>query len=66
MESVLFAAKKKSDLKLLLELAKKMGVKSMPLSKSEVEDWALARSIKSGLETPFVSRDRVLKALRRR
>jgi predicted nucleotidyltransferase len=63
MESVVFTSKKKSDLKLLVELAKKIGIKSQPLSKQEIEDWALAKEIDKGLKSSFVSRASVMKAL---
>lgn len=64
MESVVFTSKKKSDLKLLVELAKKIGIKSQPLSKQEIEDWALAKEIDKGLKSPFVSRALIMKTLR--
>ncbi len=63
MESALFTTHKKSDLKLLVELAKKMGVKSQPLSKNEIEDWILAKEIQKGLKTKSVSRNSIMREL---
>ena len=66
MESVVFTSKKKSDLKLLVELAKKIGIKSQSLSKQEIEDWALAKEIDKGLKSPFVSRASIMKVLHKK
>lgn len=65
MESVLLTSNKKSDLKLLLEVAKKMGISSRPISRDEIEDWALAQEIEKGLKTATVSKESVMKALKK-
>ncbi len=66
MESILLTGKKKSDLKLLLELAKKIGIKSRPISKEELEDWSLAKVIIKGLKTSNVPRSSIMKALNKK
>jgi hypothetical protein len=53
-------------LKLLVEVAKKIGIKSRPLSKQEIEDWVLAKAIDKGLRSPTVSRASVMKALNKK
>ncbi len=66
MESTIFTSDKKSSLKLLVEVAKKIGIKSRPLSKQEIEDWVLAKAIDKGLRSPTVSRASVMKALNKK
>jgi len=63
METVLINAEKKSDLSLLLTLAKKLGMSARTLTRAEVEDWHLAQKIEAGIKTPDVSRKEVMKAL---
>jgi hypothetical protein len=63
METVIVSGKDKSSMKLLLELAKKLGIKSKPLSKQEIEDWVLAKKIEEGLKSETVSKESVVKAL---
>ena len=63
MKSVLINIEKKSDLALIINLAKKMGMSAKPLTKAEVEDWKFARKIEAGMKTPNVSRNEVMKAL---
>ena len=49
METFLITSKKKSNTRLLVELAKKLGMHSRSLSKAEIEDWMLAKEIEKGL-----------------
>ena len=63
METVMLTAKNKSDLKPLIELAKKLGMKAKSLSRSEMEDYMLAKKIEEGLKTKTVSRNSVIRAL---
>jgi hypothetical protein len=65
METVMLTAKKKSDLKPLIELAKKLGMKAKSLSRSEMEDYMLAKKIEEGLKTKTVSRNSVIRALQK-
>jgi hypothetical protein len=48
METAVFRAKKKNDLQLLIDLAKKIGIQTKPLTEDEVEDMAMLNSIKTG------------------
>jgi hypothetical protein len=63
METVILRGEKKSDLKLLLELAKKLGIKSRSLSKQEIQDWLLIKEINAGLKTGKISKEAVMKEL---
>jgi len=63
MEIALINAEKKSDLSLLIALAKKLGMNARTLSRAEIEDWHLAQKIEAGMKTPDVSRKEVMKAL---
>lgn len=61
----MLTAKNKSDLKPLIELAKKLGMKAKSLSRSEMEDYMLAKKIEEGLKTKTVSRNSVIRALQK-
>jgi len=63
METVLINVDKKSDLVLLLNLAKKLGMSAKALTQSEVEDWKLAQKIESGMKTTTVKRSEIMKVL---
>ena len=63
METVIVSGKDKSSMKLLLDLAKKLGIKSKPLSRQEIEDWLLAKKIEEGLKSETVSKNSVVKVL---
>jgi hypothetical protein len=65
MEAVLIQADKKSDVSLLISLAKKLGMNAKTLSKSEIEDWNLAQIIDAGMKSGTVSRKAVMKKLGR-
>ena len=63
MESVLINAENKSDIALLVSLAKKLGMNARTLTKAEIADWQLVQKIETGMKSPDVSRSDVLKAL---
>ena len=63
METIVVNGEDSSDMKLLLELAKKLGLSVKKLSKSEAEDWSLVQHIKDGMKSDDVTRDEVMKAL---
>jgi cobalamin biosynthesis protein CbiG len=65
METVIVSGKDKSNMKLLLELAKKLGIKSKSLSRQEIEDWLLAKRIEEGLKSESVSKESVVKILQK-
>lgn len=63
MESTLLSSESKSDMRVLIELAKKLGMKVKQLTEQEIEDWILARRIEEGMKTGKASRAEVMKAL---
>lgn len=63
MENILIQTNTKSEMELLLALAEKMGLKTKHLSKSEVEDWQLARWIDDAMKSEDVTREEVMKTL---
>jgi hypothetical protein len=63
METILISGAKKSDLAVLLDLAKRLGLSTKSLSRAEVEDWKLAQKIEEGMKTSTVSRSAIMKAL---
>lgn len=63
METIVVNGEDSSDMKLLLALAKKLGLSVKKLSKTEAEDWSFAQLIKDGMKSEDVSRDEVMKAL---
>ena len=65
MESLVINIKSKKDAKFFAELAEKMGFKSHILSLEEKEDIGLARAIKEGATGNYVSKEIILKALRK-
>ncbi|MFN8336615.1 MAG: hypothetical protein U0U09_15910 [Cyclobacteriaceae bacterium] len=65
MKTILISSKDSSSIKLLTDLAKKLGVKAKSLNKQEIEDWLIAKKIEAGLKTEAVSKDIVLKALQK-
>jgi len=65
MESLVIDVKSKKDLKFFAELAAKMGYKSHVLSLEEKEDIGFGRAIEEGRKGDYVSKETVLKALRK-
>lgn len=63
MTSAIITSESNKDLKLLLELAKKLNLKTKILSEEEQEDFGLAEAIKSGRTNQFVDTEEFLKNL---
>lgn len=51
METIILQGESKSDLHLLLELAKKLNFKARKLSRTEIEDMSLSISINEGIKS---------------
>lgn len=64
MESVILRSKSKSDLKLITELAKKIGVK-VNYIEEETEDKAMINAIETGRSGEYIDTDLFLKQLRK-
>ncbi|MBW6500651.1 MAG: hypothetical protein K0B05_04580 [Bacteroidales bacterium] len=65
MEALLLNSESKSDMKLLLELAKKIGVKARIITESELEDIGLMNAIRQGRTEEFIDNQSFLKKLRK-
>lgn len=59
----LLSGKSKLEMKSLLEIARKLGLKVRSISPLEMEDFGLASEIERGLKSERVSREKVKKAL---
>ena len=65
MNTVILHSKSRNDLNLLLEIAKKFGIKAKILTESEVEDLGLGNAIKEGKTGEFIDTELYLKTLRK-
>jgi hypothetical protein len=65
MEAVILNSDSKSDMKLLLDLAKKIGIKARVITESEIEDIGLANAIKQGRTKEYIDNEAFLKKLRK-
>jgi hypothetical protein len=65
MLTAILNSESKSDLKLLLDLAKKIGIRTKIMTESEIEDIGLANSIKVGATKEYIDNDAYLKKLRK-
>jgi hypothetical protein len=64
MQTVILKSHSKSELKLLTDLAQKIGIQVKYLSESEVEDLGMINAIKKGRTQEFVDKDDFIKKLR--
>jgi hypothetical protein len=65
MQAILLDTDSKSDLKLLMEIAKKIGIKAKTLSEVDMEELGLVHAIKSGKTDEYVDTNSFLKKLRK-
>jgi hypothetical protein len=65
MEAVILNSDSKSDMKLLLDLARKIGINARILSETEIEDIGLVNAIQQGETDEFIDNETYLKKLRR-
>jgi TRAP-type C4-dicarboxylate transport system substrate-binding protein len=63
MTAAVFESDSKNDLKILVELAKKLGIRTRYLSAEELEDHIIALKIENGMTTSDVSREQIMQAL---
>jgi hypothetical protein len=63
-ETAILQSDSKEKIKLLLKLAKELGIKSKVLSVSEAEEYYLSLAIDEGMKTADALRDDVMKALK--
>ncbi|MEI8137349.1 MAG: hypothetical protein WCH21_08505 [Bacteroidota bacterium] len=65
METAIINSNNKADIKLLLDLAKKIGVHTKVLSRKEIEEMGLSNAIKKGRTGEYIDTDAYLKKLRK-
>ena len=65
MQTAIFKSKSNDDLKLLIELAKKIGIKVKILTEDEVEDIGFGLAIKEGRTGEYIETDSYIKTLRK-
>ena len=65
MEAVILNSDSKSDMKLLLDLARKISINARILSETEIEDIGLVNAIQQGETDEFIDNETYLKKLRR-
>lgn len=65
MQTVILNSDSKTDLKLLLDLAKKIGIESRVLSETEMEEIGLVNSIRLGRTGEYVDNKTFLEKLRK-
>jgi len=64
MQTVVLKSNSKSELKLLTDLAKKIGIQVKYLSENELEDLSMIKAIKKGRTKEFVDTDDFIKKIR--
>jgi hypothetical protein len=65
MTSLLISATKKTDIKLLTDLANRIGIKVKTLSNEDILDLGLLKAMEEGSKSGYVSREQVMKKLKR-
>lgn len=63
METILLESDSKKNIRLLLEISKKLGMRAKKLSLSEKEDVAIWFSIEEGRKSGRSTKEKVIKAL---
>lgn len=64
MKSAILTSESKKDLQLLIDLAKKIGVKTRVLTDEQLEDIGLVKAIKEGRTGTYVDADKFLNNLK--
>lgn len=64
MEGVILSADSHKDLNLILQLAKKLGIRTKKLTKTEIEDYGLSNAIKEGETGEYIDTDSFMNELR--
>lgn len=65
METLVLKSETKSELKIIADLAKKLGIKARYLTEEEKEDIGMVNAIKQGDVGRYVDRDEFIKKLRK-
>ncbi|MEI6436871.1 MAG: hypothetical protein WCP32_18760 [Bacteroidota bacterium] len=66
MEALILTGEKKSEMNLIVEIARKFGINSRKLSKEDMEDIGLLKAIKDGETGEYVNTDEFLASIRQK
>lgn len=66
MQTALLTGDSKTNINLLIELARKLGIKATLLSEEDIEDIGLAKAMKEGRTGKFVNTETFLKRLKKK
>lgn len=65
MQSALLTSESKADLRILIDLARKLGIKTKLLTKEEIEDYGLARAMKLSQTGEYIDTDKFIRKLKK-
>jgi len=65
MQTLILNGESAGDIKLIAELARKMGLKAKILTDSEKEDIAMLQAIKKGRTRQYVDKEKLIESLRK-
>jgi len=65
MQTVILNSESKEDIKLLLDLARKIGINSRILTETEIEEIGLANSMRMGRTNDYIDNTTFLQKLRK-
>ncbi|MBS1550890.1 MAG: hypothetical protein JST15_02335 [Bacteroidetes bacterium] len=65
MQTVIFNSKSKSDIKLLTDLAKKIGVNTKVLNETDIEEIGLSFAIMKGSTKEYIDTEKFINKLRK-
>jgi len=66
MKTILIQAKNESEFTFISEMLKRMDIKNKVLTNEQQEDFAFGKMIEEGMKTKKVSKEKILKALKRK
>jgi hypothetical protein len=64
MEGAILHTDSNQDLKLILQLAKKLGISARKLSREEIEDYGISRAISEGRTGEYIDTNEFLNEIR--
>lgn len=65
MQTLILNGESAGDIKLIAELARKMGLKAKILTDSEKEDIAMLQAIKKGRTRQYIDKEKLIESLRK-
>jgi len=63
MEAVVITPRTKSDMRFIMDFAKRIGVSAQTVDAEDIADARFVSLIENGLQTPSVSRNEIMEAL---